>query len=70
MDKFEVRNEAVEKMLKEVGEILSEVCPKGYGFSLMIFKFGDGGNMFYTSNARREDMVLALQEFISKYGEN
>ena len=67
---FEVRNEPAEKMLKEIGQILRSACPEGYGFSLLIFSFGEGGNMFYTSNAQREDMIRAMQEFIQKFSAN
>ena len=67
---FEVRDEKAEAMLKEIGQMLRKACPKGYGFSLLIFSFGEGGNMFYTSNAQREDMIRAMQEFIQKHREN
>lgn len=63
---FEVRDEQAETMLKEIGKILKECCPKGYGFNLLVFTFGEGGNMFYCSNAQREDMIRAMQEFIAK----
>ena len=68
--KFEVRNEEAEKMLAEIGRLLKSACPKGYGFSLLVFSFGEGGNMFYSSNARREDMIRAMQEFIAQFREN
>ena len=67
---FEVRNEQAEEMLKEIGQLLRSACPEGYGFSLLIFSFGAGGNMFYTSNAQREDMIKAMQEFIQKFRAN
>lgn len=68
--KFEVRDEAAEKMLREIGNSLRSSCPPGYRFSLLIFSFGEDGNMFYTSNARREDMIRSMQEFITKFREN
>lgn len=68
--RFEVRDEQAEKLLKEIGVLLRESMPKGYGFNLLVFNFGEGGNMFYTSNARREDMIRAMQEFIAKFQEN
>jgi hypothetical protein len=49
--RYEVRDEAVEKLLRDIGELLKRSCPPGYGFNLLIFTFGDGGNMFYISNA-------------------
>lgn len=68
--KFEVRNEDAEALLKDIGQRLKAIMPPGYGFNLLIFSFGDGGNMFYTSNAKREDMIRAMQEFIAKFREN
>jgi hypothetical protein len=70
--KFEVRNEDIEKRLSEIGKRLRESMPPGgeFGFSLLVFSFGEGGSMFYTSNARREDMIRAMQEFIAKFREN
>ena len=68
--RFEVRNEAAEKMLRQIGNMLRDVCPPGIGFSLLIFTFGEGGDMFYSSNAQREDMIKAMQEFIEKFREN
>lgn len=67
---FEVRDEKAEAMLKEIGDLLRHACPKGYGFSLLIFSFGEGGNMFYTSNAERESLIQAMQEFIQKHRPN
>lgn len=68
--RYEVRDEKAEAMLKEIGTLLKAACPPGYGFSLLVFTFGEGGNMFYSSNARREDMIRAMQEFIAKFREN
>ena len=70
MPQYEVRDESSEKMLNEIGQILRSACPEGYGFSLLVFSFGEGGNMFYTSNAQREDMIRAMQEFIQKFRAN
>jgi hypothetical protein len=66
---YEVRDERAEKMLNEIGKMLREACPPGFGFSLLVFTFGPGA-MFYTSNAQREDMIRAMQEFITKFREN
>lgn len=68
--RLEVRNERAEKMLNDLGSFLRSAMPPGWGFSLMIFSFGEDGSMFYTSNARREDMIRAMQEFIQKHREN
>lgn len=39
--------------------------PKDYGFMLFIFPFDDS-DITYTSNAKREDMIKVLNEFLKK----
>ena len=68
--KFEVRNEEAEKMLKEIGTLLKQACPPGFGFQLLVFSFGSGGSMFYCSNAERDGMIAAMREFIQKFEAN
>lgn len=70
MPQYEVRDEKAEKMLNEIGKMLREACPPGFGFSLLVFSFGDGGSMFYTSNAERETMCQAMLEFVQKFRPN
>lgn len=53
-----------EKMLA-LARVLGEEFD-GYGFTLLVFDFGDKGRMNYVSNARREDVLAAMQEFIAK----
>lgn len=38
------------------------------GFALVVFPFGDApkGRVNYISNANREDMIVALKEFIAR----
>lgn len=38
------------------------------GFALLVFDFGEAGNLAWISNAQREDMIKALKEFIDKQG--
>lgn len=64
MSTFNVRDEKAEKILKEIGGVLKDQMPEGYGFSLLIFPFGEGGGMFYISSAERADMIKAMEEFI------
>lgn len=69
-NEFEVRNPAIEKKLKDIGDSLRESMPAGYGFALLIVKFGPGGDTFYTSNCDREGMVSLMKEFIAKWEPN
>lgn len=59
-------NEQVEFALREVAEFAKTRMPLGMGFTLLMFDFGEGGNMFYISNAQREDVLKSMQEFIDK----
>lgn len=42
---------------------------KPYGFALLVFPFGDDpkDRMNYISNARREDMIVALKELLARF---
>ena len=42
MPQYEVRDERAEKMLNEIGKMLRDACPPGFGFSLLVFTFGPG----------------------------
>jgi hypothetical protein len=56
----------VRLLLESQARRLAEGCPAGVGFALMIFDFGEGGNMAYVSNAERADMIRALEELLQK----
>jgi hypothetical protein len=62
-DSFEIRDEELEGMLKELGDFIGGKLPPGFGFSLLLFTF-EPGVTFYISNAERGTMLKALQEFI------
>lgn len=64
---FEVENEQMEAALKDLGAFIGQGLPKGVGFSLLLFNFGEGGSTFYTSNANRQDVIKAMEEFIAKH---
>ena len=68
--RYEVRNEQIEQLLKDLGLFLKSSMPPGYGFSLLIFGFTPGNELFYLSSAQREDMIRTMQEFIAKFREN
>ena len=59
-------NEQVEFALREVAEFIKPKLPDGMGFTLLMFDFGSGGNMFYISDGQREDVLKSMQEFIDK----
>jgi len=70
---FEVRNAVVEEKLREIGRMLKDSMPPGFGFTVLIFSFNEGGglgSMFYLSSAERDTMIAAMREFIQKHEHN
>jgi hypothetical protein len=63
---YEVRHQTIEQQLKAIGRLIDHDLPDGWGFMLFLFSFGEGGSTFYISNARREDMLEAMQEWIDR----
>jgi hypothetical protein len=58
--------EGLRDSMNRVGSILGEVF-EGRGFALLVFDFGPDGMMNYLSNASREDMLVAMREFIATH---
>src|SRR5262249_43268608 len=44
--------------------VARELPPHQQGFALFLFDFGPKGNIAYASNARREDMIVAIREWL------
>ena len=58
----------LEYMAREVGYLIGHAIRVNgipYGFALLMFSY-DGPELTYISNAQRDDMVRALEEFIGK----
>ncbi len=62
----------VEKMLtpelQSLAKMIDDKLPKGWGFGLMIFEMNHepDGPLLWVSNARREDMINAMKEYVKK----
>jgi len=67
--RYEVRNEAAEQKLREIGRTLKESMPDGFGFTVLVFSY-KGKELFYISSAEREGMIATMREFIAKFEEN
>lgn len=67
---FEVRNAEAEAKLKEIGRVLKASMPPGFGFTLLITSYGDGGSLFYVSSCERDSMIATMREFIQKHEHN
>lgn len=57
----------IEALSRAIAEALSEALPEGLGFALLVFDFGEGGNLAWISNAKREDMVRVLREQLARF---
>ena len=57
-------NDALQALAKEIKERL----PEKMGFALLTYEFGDAEDrkMMYVSNSNREDVMLAMCEFLQK----
>ncbi len=64
--RYEVQDQEIEALLQELGNGMAARMPKGWGFTLCLFTYGEGGSMFYISSAKREDMRKSLIELVEK----
>lgn len=52
--------------MNKIAHVLGDIFPPPIGFTLMIFMTGTHeGRMNYISSASREDMIVAMKEFIA-----
>lgn len=56
----------LESQARELGKVLAGECPAGVGFALLIFDFGETGNLAYVSNGERADVVKAIEELLER----
>lgn len=62
------REQDASNMLQEIARDIKEKLPEKMGFALLTYEFGDAEDrkMLYVSNSQREDVILAMTEFIKK----
>ena len=62
------REEKANAMMQEIAKEIKEKLPEGMGFALLAYEFGEGDDkkMMYVSNSNREDIMLAMCEFLQK----
>ena len=60
------------RRLNDIAHAINERLPEGFGFICLVFPFGKdaakGGRCNYVSNAKREDAINALKEWMIKCG--
>lgn len=67
--RFEVRNEELEALLRDLGRNLKSKLPEGWAFTLLLQSIGEKDATFYISSVDREDNIKALQEFLDRQKE-
>jgi len=67
---YNIRNDEIEALLRRLANTLKGSMPEGWGFTLMLFNYGEGtkasDGMFYISTAQRDDMIKVMREFIAR----
>lgn len=57
----------LQKLARSLDSTLHAQVGERVGFALLVFDFGDTGNVAYVSNAQRPEMIKALQEILAKW---
>lgn len=52
----------IESLARQLGRLLQGVMPKGFGYTLAIYRYGEGGELTYVSSGKRSDVVKLLRE--------
>ena len=70
-ERYQVRNEDIERALRTLAVLIDEKVPEGWGWGLFIVPFGEHeaepkgkGAVFWISNSVREGMIDAIQGWI------
>lgn len=56
----------INPLMQELGRNIGAKLPKGWGYNLLLFTFGEKGSLFYISNADRSDVMSVMREWISR----
>jgi len=57
----EIMYSGTEKACAGIAQAVNEALPETMGYMLMVFDFGEKGEIAYMSNAAREDMIEMLR---------
>lgn len=62
------REQQADNMLQEIAKEIKTKLPEGFGFALLAYEFGEGKDrkMLYISNSQRQDVMMAMAEFLEK----
>lgn len=56
----------IQTKLKELAAFIKDDLPEGWGFTLLLFSYGEKGSLFYISSAERADVLNVMREFIRR----
>lgn len=62
---YQILNEDAEFALKEIADLVIPMLPKGFGMTLLLYKLGDNGEMYFVNNVNRRDMIEAMRKFVA-----
>lgn len=62
------REQEVRDTLQSIAKDVEKKLPKGMGFTLLAYEFGEGEDkrLLYVSNSDRESVLKAMAEFLQK----
>ena len=70
-ERFQVRNEQIERQLRTLATLIDEETPEGWGWGLFLVPFGEHapeplgkGAVFWISNSERQGMIDAVKGWI------
>ena len=71
-ERYQVRNEDIERALRTLGALIDERTPEGWGWGLFLVPFGENkaeplgrGAVFWMSNSERAGMIDAVKGWIT-----
>jgi hypothetical protein len=71
-ERYQVRNENIERALRTLATLIDEETPEGWGWGLFLVPFGDNeaapkgaGAVFWISNSERAGMIDAVKGWIA-----
>ena len=59
-------SETLRQMAADFDAFLQEEHGEKLGFAILLFTFGEEGNLQYISNADRTDMIAMMREFLQR----
>lgn len=67
-----ISREDMQSLARALDELLPKMVPSGkkVGFGIVVFDFGEGGNIQWASNGERTDMIAALRELLGKWAKD